>query len=149
MKTTSKDEILAAESSAWKELHALIDLLTSAEAARPGYYSEGWSATDALSHVGAWLAEAGLMLERIGAGTYRAEEIDIDGTNTTFLESMKDVPFTDATAQASASRTRMLQALRDLPDVTPDALWWVSKSGPEHYAQHLPRMREWIQQLRS
>src|SRR5688572_5625698 len=128
MKTASKDEILAAESSAWKQLHALIDQLTPAEAELRGYYSEAWSAKDALSHVGAWLAEAGLMLERIGAGTYRAGEIDIDGANETFLESMKDVPFTDATAQASASRMRMLQALRDLPDVTPDALWWVSKS---------------------
>jgi hypothetical protein len=149
MKTASKDEILAAESSAWSELHGLIDTLTADVAERPGYYSEGWSTKDALSHLGAWLAEAGLMLERIGAGTYRADEIDIDRTNATFLESMKGVPFNDAIAQASAARTRMLQALRDLPDVTPDALWWVSKSGPEHYAQHLPRMREWIGQLRS
>jgi hypothetical protein len=149
MKTASKDEILAAESSAWSELHGLIDQLTPAEAERPGYYTEGWSTKDALSHVGAWLAEAGLMLERIGAGTYNAEEIDIDGTNATFLESMKGISFNDATAQASAARTRMLQALRDLPDVTPDALWWVSKSGPEHYAQHVPPMREWIRQLRS
>jgi mycothiol maleylpyruvate isomerase-like protein len=149
MKTTSKDEILAAENSAWSELHSLIDELTPVEAERPGYYVEGWSAKDALSHVGAWLAEAGMMLERIGSGTYSAEDIDIDETNAKFLASMKDIPFNDATAQASAARTRMLQALRDLPDVTPDALWWVSKSGPEHYAQHVPRMREWIQQMRS
>jgi len=64
-------EVLADEDARWAELHELIGRLTSEQLASPGYYREGWSAKDLLAHVGTWLAEAGMMLERIAAGTYR------------------------------------------------------------------------------
>lgn len=126
----------------------MIDSLTKDEAERPGYYAEGWSAKDALGHIGAWLAEAGLMLEQIAAGTYKRHEIDVEAMNQTFLDALRDLPFDAARAQASAARARMLLALRALPEVTEDALWWVSKAGPEHYHEHIPRMRDWIGELR-
>ena len=28
-----------------------------------------------------------------------------------------------------------------LPEPSPDAAWWIAKAGPEHYAQHVPRLR--------
>jgi hypothetical protein len=88
----------------WNELHALMDSLTPEQAAKPGYYSEGWSAKDLLAHLGSWLAEAGVFLLRIRVGTYKHEEIDIDAMNRTFLEIMKDVPLQTVRAQASAAR---------------------------------------------
>ena len=147
MKSKSKQEILTAESSAWSEIHGLIDSLTPVEAGKPGYYPEGWSAKDALGHIGAWLAEAGMVLEQINAGSYRADEIDIDAMNGKFLDSMRDVPYDDIRAQAMAARTRLLQALSALPEVSEAALRWVRKSGPEHYGEHLPRLREWVHEL--
>jgi hypothetical protein len=149
MKADSKQEILAAESSAWSEIHGIIDSLTPAEAGKPGYYPEGWSAKDALGHIGAWLAEAGIVLERIYAGSHRPDEIDVGAMNATFLDSMRHVPYDDIRAQAMAARTRMLQALSALPEVTQEALRWVRKSGPDHYGEHLPRLRGWVQELRS
>ena len=149
VKPKSKSEILTAESSAWSEIHGLIDSLTPAEAAKPGYFPEGWSAKDALGHLGAWLAEAGMVLEQINAGSYVTGEIDIDAMNSKFLDSMRDVPYDDIRAQAMAARSRLLQALNALPDVSEDALRWVRKSGPEHYGEHLPRLREWVHELRS
>jgi len=139
----------AEEDAGWAELHALIDSLTPEQAGRPGYFEEGWSAKDLLAHIGSWLAEAGLILERIRVGTYRPEEIDVDAMNEEFREAMADVPLDIVRAQASAARTRMLQAWQALPEMTPDAEFWLRKSGVEHYAQHLPRLREWVAELRA
>jgi hypothetical protein len=69
---------LGDEDRLWTELHGLVDPLTVEELERPGYYAEGWSAKDVLAHIGSWLAEAGVILERIRFGTYRRAEIDID-----------------------------------------------------------------------
>jgi hypothetical protein len=139
---------MAAEDAGWDELHALMDSLDTGQAERPGYYPEGWSAKDVLAHVGSWLAMAGVALERIGVGTYRPEEIDVDAMNRRFIETMKDVPLQTVRAQASAARTRMLQAWRALPELSPRAVFWIQKAGAEHYGEHLPRLREWVEELR-
>jgi hypothetical protein len=143
----SSAELLRAEDDGWREVHALIDTLTPEEAERPGYYKEGWSASDLLGHIGSWLAAAGAVLERIRAGTYRPEEIDVDAWNERFLQAMKGVPFHDVKAQALAARARMLQAWNELGELTPEAAFWIGKSGAEHYAQHLPKLREWVSEL--
>jgi hypothetical protein len=142
-------ELMAAEDAGWDELHSLMDSLTLEEADKPGYYPEGWSAKDLLAHIGSWLAEAGVFLVRIRVGTYKLEELDIDAMNRTFLEIMKDVPLQTVRAQASAARARMLLAWGELPELTREAAFWIRKAGADHYAEHLPRLREWITQLRS
>lgn len=142
-------ELLAAEDTGWVELRDLIESLTPEQAERPGYYPEGWTAKDVQAHIGSWLAEAGVILERIQVGTYRPEEIDVDAMNAQFLEAMNDVPYPIVRAQAHAARSRMLHAWRDLEEMTPEASYWVSKAGPEHYQEHLPRLREWVAELRS
>jgi hypothetical protein len=140
---------LAAEETGWSEIRSLIDQLTPEQVERPGYYEEGWSAKDLLGHVGAWLAEAGVLLERIAAGSYRREDIDVDDMNRLSLEAMRDIPFRTIKAQAAAARARMRGALLELREPSPDAAWWIAKAGPEHYAEHLPRLRAWVAELRS
>jgi len=142
-------EVLADEDARWAELHELIGRLTSEQLASPGYYREGWSAKDLLAHVGTWLAEAGMMLERIAAGTYRHGELDVDAVNERTLEALRNIAFSVETAQASASRTRMRHALVELREPSAEATWWIRKAGPDHYAEHLPRLREWVEELRS
>jgi hypothetical protein len=142
-------ELIVAEDAGWDDLHALMDSLTVVEAEKPGYYPEGWSAKDLLAHIGSWLAEAGVFLLRIRVGTYRVDEIDVDAMNRTFLEIMRDVPLRTVQAQASAARARMLLAWGELPELTPEAAFWIRKAGAEHYAEHLPRLREWVAQMRS
>jgi hypothetical protein len=145
----NSSDLMAAEDAGWDELHALMESLDPGQAEQPGYYPEGWSAKDLLAHIGSWLAEAGAALEQISVGTYRPEEIDIDAMNQRFIETMKDVPLQTIRAQASAARTRMLQAWHGLPQLTPQAVFWIQKAGAEHYGQHLPRLREWVAELRS
>ena len=132
------------EDRLWAELHSLVGSLPLDHVDAPGYFEEGWSAKDLIAHIGSWLAEAGVVLERIRFGTYRREEIDIDAMNRQFFEAMHDVPFGDVRAQAITSRNRMLRAWGALDTASPDAEFWIAKAGPEHYAEHLPRLRDWI-----
>jgi hypothetical protein len=141
------DELRAEEDRLWTDLHDLIDLMPPDRVEEPGYFAEGWSAKDLVAHLGSWLAEAGVVLERLRFGTYRPEEIDIDAMNATFYDSMHDVAFPDVRAQAFAARNRMLRAWRSLPEGSTEADRWIRKAGPEHYAEHLPRLREWVGEL--
>jgi hypothetical protein len=135
------------EARLWAELYDLVQSLPEAEVGTPGYFEEGWSAKDLVAHIGSWLAEAGVVLERIRFGTYRSEEIEIDVMNQRFYEAMKDVPIETVRAQALAARTRMLRAWEPVADSAPDVERWIRKSGPEHYVEHIPRLREWVASL--
>jgi hypothetical protein len=141
--------LLAAEDAGWTELRTLVNSLSPDQFSQTGYYEEGWSAKDLVAHIGSWLAEAGVILERIRGGTYRPDEIDVDALNQQFLEAMRDVPPEIVIAQCTAARTRMRQSLAGLPEVTPDAAFWIGKAGPEHYGEHLPRLKSWVEEVAS
>jgi len=117
------------------------------ESRRPGYFAEGWSAKDLVAHLGSWLAEAGVVLEQIRFGTYRPQEIDIDAMNERFYRAMADVPYPTVLSQTHASRNRMLAAWGALQETSSEADWWIRKAGPEHYSEHLPRLREWVAEV--
>jgi catechol 2,3-dioxygenase-like lactoylglutathione lyase family enzyme len=142
-------ELRKAEDEGWHELHALIDSLPPDCVERPGYFEEGWSAKDLLAHIGAWLAQAGVALEQIGSGTYRPNEIDVDALNGRYLEALRQLPFDVIRAQADASRTRMLIASAGVVSLDEGATFWIRKAGPDHYAEHLPRLREWVKEVGS
>jgi hypothetical protein len=55
------------EERLWTELHRLVDSLPEDKTWEPGYFVEGWSAKDLVAHIGSWLAEAGVVLERSGS----------------------------------------------------------------------------------
>jgi catechol 2,3-dioxygenase-like lactoylglutathione lyase family enzyme len=140
-------DVRKAEEEGWHELHALVDSLPPDAVERPGYFEEGWSAKDMLAHIGAWLAQAGVALEQLRSGTYRSEEIDVDALNGRYLEALRSLPFDVVRAQADASRTRMLIASAAVSAPDGDAAFWIRKAGPEHYAEHLPRLREWAKEV--
>ena|GEM_PF-875147 len=140
-------ELRKAEDEGWHELHALVDSVPAAAVERPGYFEEGWSVKDLLAHVGAWLAQAGVALEQIASGTYRVEAIDVDALNGRYLETLRALPFDVVRAQADAARTRMLIASASVGSGNGDAAFWIRKAGPDHYAEHLPRLREWVDEL--
>jgi hypothetical protein len=143
----SARELIAEEDRLWAELHKLVDSLPQDKFEEPGYFAEGWSAKDLVAHIGSWAAEAGVVLERIRSHTFRPEEIDVDAMNQAFYDSMHDVGFRDVRAQAIIARNRMMRAWISLPESSTEADRWISKAGPEHYAEHLPRLREWVDQL--
>lgn len=141
-------KLLAEEERLWTELHALVDSLPRDRVDEPGYFAEGWSAKDLVGHIGSWLAEAGAVLDRIRFGTYRPHEFDIDAMNERFYAALHDVAFPDVKAQAITARARMLRAWLALPEHSPEADRWIDKAGPDHYAEHLPRLAEWVLEIR-
>ena len=114
---------------------------------RPGYFEEGWTAKDAVAHIGTWMAEGAQQLRQIAAGTYREGELDVDAANARVLAAMRDVPLETVHLQASAARAQLVSAWHELPDLTPEARFWVRKAGPDHVQEHLPRLEEWVDQL--
>ena len=146
-RSETADALMAEEDRLWGELHGLVDSLPRDKVEEPGYFREGWSAKDLVAHIGGWLAQAGAVLERVRFGTYRPEEIDIDAINAATYAAMHEVPFNDVRAQAVAARNQMLRAWRSLPERSDEADRWIRKSGPEHYQEHLPRLREWVAEV--
>jgi hypothetical protein len=139
---------LEAERVGWYELVDLVRSLTPAECIVPGYYDDpAWSVRDMAGHIGTWLAEAEIQFERMSVGTYEGHDIDIDALNAAFLEAMQGQPWEVAWTQANAGRTRMLQVWNELRVPTDEAAWWIRKAGPEHYGEHLPRLRTWVAEL--
>jgi hypothetical protein len=141
---------LDAEALGWRHLVEIIRALTLEQRLAPGYYVDpAWSVRDVVGHIGTWLAEAGIQFERIRAGTYEGHDIDIDGLNEAFLAAMHDQPWDVSWTQANAGRSRMVQVWAELGEPDDEAAWWIRKSGSDHYEEHLPRLREWVEELRA
>lgn len=138
---------LPGEAEAWHRLHAIMDRVTPETGDRPGYFEEGWTAKDAIAHLGTWMAQGAQMLRRIAAGTYRDDEIDIDAENARFLEAMRDIPLATVHLQVASAHGELLAAWAQLPEVTDAAAYWVRKAGPDHLEEHLPRLEQWIEEL--
>ncbi|MEA2676072.1 MAG: hypothetical protein QOJ81_213 [Chloroflexota bacterium] len=136
------------ERTGWYELAGLVRNLSPEESVLPGYYKNpDWSVRDVVAHIGTWLAQAEVQLERLRAGTYEGHDIDIDALNDEMLDLMSDQPWSVAWVQANAGRTLMLQDFYALNKPDAEAAWWVEKSGGAHYAEHLPRLRDWVAEL--
>jgi Mycothiol maleylpyruvate isomerase N-terminal domain len=135
------------ERRCWGEFQALLASLSPEQAERPGYFLEGWSAKDLLAHVAGWLAEAGQVLEQVRVGTFTGRDMNVEDRNAVFLEANRPQPLRVVHAEAYAARTRLLQEVGRLVGITAVADLWLRKAGPEHYAEHLPRLREWVKEL--
>lgn len=139
---------IEAERIGWYEIIDLVRSLTPEECLEPGYQrNPDWTVRDVVAHIGTWLAEAEVQFQRMGAGTYEGHDIDIDGLNAVFLAAMQGQTWETAWVQANAARTRMLQEWHLLRERTDESAWWIRKSGPEHYHEHVARLRIWVAEL--
>jgi hypothetical protein len=139
---------IEAERRGWYEIADLVRSLTPDECLEPGYQRDpDWTVRDVVAHLGTWLAEAQSQFERMSADTYEGHDIDIDGLNAEMLAAMADQPWEVAWVQANAGRTRMIEEWWLLASATDEAAWWIRKTGSEHYAEHLERLREWRDEL--
>jgi hypothetical protein len=137
-----------AERHGWYAFAELVRRLTPDECLVPGYYRDpDWTVRDVVAHVGTWLAHAASEFERISAGTYEGHDVDIDGLNARFLAAMQGQPWSVAWVQANAGRTRMIEEWYRLREPSDEAAWWIRKSGSDHYAEHVGRLREWVDEL--
>ena len=139
---------IEAERVGWYEVVDLVRSLTPEECLEPGYQrNPDWTVRDVVAHLGTWLAEAEVQFMRINGGTYEGHDVDIDGLNAALLAAMQGQPWEVAWVQANAGRTRMVQEWFLIRQPTDEAAWWIRKTGSEHYAEHVGRLREWRDQL--
>ena len=139
---------LEAERRGWYEIVDLVRSLTPEECLEPGYQRDpDWTIRDVVAHLGTWLAEAQAQFERMSAGTYRGHDVDVDALNAALLAAMEGQAWEIAWVQANAGRTRMIEEWWLLAQPTEEAAWWVRKSGGDHYAEHVGRLREWTAEL--
>jgi hypothetical protein len=136
------------ERHGWAEIADLCRRLTPEDRLRPGYYRDpDWSVKDLVAHLGTWMAEADLHLQRIEVGTETDEPRDIDALNAQFLEAMRDQDWSTVWAQAVAARAMLLGTWNRLGGRSDVADQWVRKAGAEHHDEHLPRLRAWVAEL--
>ena len=139
-----------AELDGWYEIAGLVRSLTREECLESGYYrNPDWTVRDVVGHIGTWLAQAQVQFERLAAGTYDGHDVDIDKLNASFLEAMAGQPWEVAWLQATAGRTRMIAEWYKLREPNDEAAWWIRKAAADHYAEHVPRLREWVAELTS
>jgi hypothetical protein len=138
---------LQAEKAGWEELEGLVGSLTPEQTETIGY-EPGWSVKDFLAHVAGWLSEASLALEQIEFGRVD-RDVDVDARNNTFVEANRDQPLSVVLFQLRATRRRLLHHLHGLTEIPAGAVAALRKGGPQHYAEHLPRLRAWVAELRS
>jgi hypothetical protein len=140
--------LLEAEETGWETLEELVRQITPEQAVVPGYHP-GWSVKDLLAHLAGWLAQAGAAVGQAPRGSGPENDVDVDARNQAFVDANRDQPLSVVLAELDAARRRMRLRLHSFPDVPPEAEGAVRKAGPEHYAEHLPRLREWVAELRS
>jgi hypothetical protein len=147
--TDRKAELLRLEDQAWAEFRSLIDGLTDEQLGMDGYYPE-WSVKDLMAHYASWMAESARMLEQIRLGSYTAWDQDVDACNADWYASWRELNLGAVKAHLHASRARMLEEWDRLsPDqVDGPATEWFRDSGIDHNDDHVPRLREWVVELR-
>ncbi len=139
---------IEAERRGWYEMVESVRALTPQECLVPGYYRDpDWTVRDVVAHLGTWLAEAALQLQRMSAGTYTGHDVDVDALNAAFLKAMAGQPWDVAWVLANSGRSRMMDEWYRLEAPNDEAAWWIRKAGPDHYAQHVPRLGEWAAEL--
>jgi len=141
-------DFLQADKAGWEELEGLVESLGPEQTEIPGYLPR-WSVKDFLAHLAGWLAEASLALEQIKVGTFTDGDVDVDSRNDTFVDANRDQPLSVVLFELKATRRRLLHHLHGLTEIPPAAEASLRKAGPQHYAEHLPRLREWVAELRS
>jgi hypothetical protein len=142
------DELIREEDEGWAELRGSVRGLPEDLVLEDGYQPE-WSVKDLLAHLACWMAEAAQTLQQMRMGTYEDPKLDTDQVNARFYEACRDLDLHDVWAQLHSARGRMLEELDLLPENRLDehAISWFRDSGVEHYREHLPRLREWLDQL--
>lgn len=139
---------LEADKAGWDEVEDLVNSLSPEQAQRPGFLP-GWSVKDFMAHLAGWLSEASLALEQIKAGSFTGGDDDVDARNATFVEANRDQPLPIVLFEATMTHRRLLHHLHGLTAIPAAAATALHKGGPDHYAEHLPGLREWVGELRS
>ena len=148
-----REDLLRQEAEGWRRIDALVDGLVAEEIERPGLTDEGWSVKDMMWHVAAWSQDTARVLTEMEAGTWDGDDPSeaagyTDRVNREWFAHSRTMELEDVRTAWYASRERLLESFGALGEVTPAAEEWFDESGPAHYAEHVPGLQAWVEQLR-
>ena len=145
------DRLLREEDEGWRRLEAIRARVSADRIEEPTVTPDGWSPKDTLHHVAAWLDLCGEVLERIGAGSWSAEDEDafapVDDLNARQFAVGTTMGPDEVEASLQRARTRARRAFADLDDISPEAWSWFEESGPMHYAKHAHDLLAFVEGL--
>jgi hypothetical protein len=137
--------LLREEDERWLELTEAFGDVPPDRFEEPTLNEEGWTPKDAMFHIASWAEEAATVLRRVAAGTHRGGDVDTDRINAEWLEAGRDVDADVVRLRFAKGRTAMRQAFEALTEVDATAWEWFEESGPQHYAEHLPDLRSFLE----
>jgi Protein of unknown function (DUF1706) len=118
------------------------------------WYGE-WSVNQILSHISGWHREMAKAFGRIARGERPVPEdvdySDFDSWNHGFAAGQSDCEPAEVLAELQASHDAFVKAAEALPDEKFDegraAHRIIHVTGIDHYAEHVPPIREWRKEL--
>ncbi|MEP7060514.1 MAG: hypothetical protein ABI828_07260 [Actinomycetota bacterium] len=142
-----RELLLLEEAAGWETLIGALGRIPAGRFDEPTLTPEGWSAKDAMFHVGYWLADCARVLGEIDAGTFdRGEEdaIDIEALNAEGFLRSRGMDAEAVRAGSIAAREQAREAFVGLGTTTRDAWEWFDESGPLHYRKHVQDLNTWL-----
>ena len=136
------------EQVGWAEITELVAMLTEEERFAPGYFTDpDWSVHDLIVHLTAWFVEARTQLLDIAAWRYVPHAFEVDARNAVTLASRDREEWGTVWSSAITARSWMLEAWYAFREPNETATAWIRKAGAEHYAEHVPRLRAWVNEV--
>lgn len=144
-----RDRLQHDEEDGWKALLGTFSRVPSDRSDEPTLTPEGWSAKDAMFHIGYWLGDCARVLEAIAAGVFDRQvedAVDIEALNAEGFLRSKDMETEAVRAGFLAAHARAVEAFARVEPLTPDAWEWFEESAPLHYRTHVEDLDLWLQQ---
>lgn len=114
-------------------------------------FSNGWSVKDTLAHIAAWEWRCASLLEQLPDidGPFKARP-DVEALNREFYQEYQDWSWVDVEIYFRRVHRALLAAIRQLPSERiqdPLIQKTIARDSWEHYADHLPDLKDWHEQL--
>ena len=139
--------LLADEEEAWRGLLGAFADVPAERFEEPTLTPEGWSAKDAMFHVGYWLEDCARVLASIGDGSFDADAegaLDIESINGEGFARSRGMDARTVRSALTGGREKARQAFNALDTVTREAWEWFEESGPIHYRTHALDLDVWL-----
>lgn len=145
-----REELTRREAEAWGSFRTLADGVPEERRERSGVNVEGWTVKDVLWHVAHWWDDLTDTLERLRAGTFEEppdEDDQTDAENARVLEESRRMSLGEVERGLGEARVRMLAAWATLPVVDEVAVKHFLWETVEHYEEHEPDLRRFVEEL--
>lgn len=147
-----REELTRREAQAWEAFREVVDRSAPRQLERPGVNAEGWTVKDVLWHVAHWWDDLTDTLERVRGGTFvepPENDDETDAENARVLEESRAMSLDDVRVGLDTARARMLAAWAAMPELDDVAVKHFLWETTEHYEEHEPDVRRFVEELGS